>query len=456
MKHKALFKNKVFSPFSKVRKSKLYTSAMQICTILQKNKFEAYIVGGAIRDLVLRPNILPKDLDIATSASPEDIFRLFKNTQFVGEAFGVCLVTLNNFQFEITTFRKEGKYQNRRKPESISKGTFEEDSNRRDFTINCLYFNPVKRRIIDPHSGLQDIQNKRIHCVGDPEQRLHEDALRILRMARFSANLHFSISNKSLQAAQRQAHGIHFLSKERILLEFQKVKLGRFYYFTDSLNHIFNMTEILFAEDKSNQFSLTTLFKNSHFLGKIKIDTPYPFFNFMKSFLFKYELNLKKSLEFNSILEKWPLCNEDRKICSLFLKCIYLKDHLSKNIEVELLDFIFYEQLSQINVITKNISYGVFINLSIFIKDNLLKETLYKMIEISDKEKDLQVSSSEIIKIVEKHHLEKKYISATIKYLQYIHLKKGLIPELNDIIHFKGQFFKDYFAIGSFLELKNK
>ena len=449
MKHKALFKNKDFSPFSNVRKSKLYLAAKQICATLQKNKFEAYVVGGAIRDLVIKPNARLKDLDLATSASPEDIFRLFKNTQFVGEAFGVCLVKLNDMQFEVTTFRKEGKYLDRRRPETISKGSFEEDSNRRDFTINCLYFDPVKNTIIDPHNGLKDIKMKRIHCVGKPEDRLHEDALRILRMARFAANLNFSISNESFSAAKNQADGIHFLSKERILLEFQKVKLGRFYYFTEYLNNIFDLKEILFDNFKSTKISTTSLYKNKHSIGKIKIDTPYPFFNFMKSFLFKYELNLEKSLEFIKILEKWPLCSEDKKICFLFLKCIHLKNNLTSDIEIELLDFIFHEQLSQINIITKNISYGVFINLSVFIKDNLLKETLYKMIESSSKENILNINTNAVVKIVEKHNLDKKYISTIIKYLQYIHLKKGFIPELESILQFKNQFFKDYFEIGS-------
>ncbi len=456
MKHKALFKNKDFSPYSNVRKSKLYLTAKQICAILQKNKFEAYIVGGAIRDLVIKPNALLKDLDLATSANPEDIFRLFKNSKFIGEAFGVCLVKINDLQFEVTTFRKEGKYLDRRKPESILKGTFEEDSNRRDFTINCLYFDPIKNNIIDPHNGLKDIKNKRIHCVGNPENRLHEDALRILRMARFAANLNFSISNENLLAAKKQANGIHFLSKERILLEFQKVKLGRFYYFSEYLNSIIELKEILFDDFNSTQIPTTSLFENKHSLGKIKIDTQYPFFNFMKSFLFKYELDFEKSIDFNKIINKWPLCNDDKKICLLFLKCINLKNNLSNNIEIEILDFIFYEQLSQINIITKNISYGILINLSVFIKDNLLKETLYKMIEFTSKENVLNVDSNSVIKAVEKHHLDKKYISAIIKYLQYIHLKKGFIPELESIIQFKTQFFKDYFEIGSSHDFKSK
>ena len=101
-----------------------------------------------------------------------------------------------------------------------------------------------------------------------------------------------------------------------------------------------------------------------------------------------------------------------------------------------------------IDLITKNISYGIFIQLSIFIKDSLLKETIYKMIEKNLKKENIKINSSEVIKTVEKHHLDKKYISVIIKYIQYIHLKKGFTSDTENIIQFKSQFFKDYFEIG--------
>ena len=144
-------------------------------------------------------------------------------------------------------------------------------------------------------------------------------------------------------------------------------------------------------------------------------------------------------------IENWPLCNEDKKICFLFLKSITLKTNLSENTDIEVLDFIFFEYLSQINVITNNLSYGVLINLSIFIKDSMLKETLYKMIESNSKENNTKINTSEVIKYVEKENLDKKYISSIIKYLQYINLKKGVIPKVQSVIQFKNQFFKEYF-----------
>ena len=448
MKHKALFKNKEFAPFSNVRKSKRYLLAKSICAILQKNNFEAYIVGGAIRDLLIKPNILPKDLDLATSANPSEIFNLFKNTQFVGESFGVCLLKIEDFQFEIATFRKEGKYLDRRKPHSISQGTFEEDSNRRDFTINCLYFDPNKNIIIDVHNGLADIKNKIIRCVGNAEDRLYEDSLRILRMSRFAANLNFKIEKESLEAAIKQNDGIYLLSKERILLEFQKVKIGRFYYFAENLNSILSLKDFIFEKETALNIKKSNLYLNTHFKEKTKIDTPYPFFNFLKSLLFKFELNIKHSFEIIKNLESWPLTNDDKKICILFLNCLHLKETFLETYDIELLDFMFFDHLNSIDLITKNISYGIFIQLSIFIKDSLLKETISKMIEKNLKKENIKINSSEVIKTVEKHHLDKKYISAIIKYIQYIHLKKGFTSDTENIIQFKSQFFKDYFEIG--------
>lgn len=447
MKHKVVFKNKNFSPFSKVRKSKLYVTAKQICSILQKNKFEAYIVGGAIRDLIIKPNILLNDLDIATSATPEDISRLFNNTLFVGESFGVSLVILNGMKFEIATFRKEGKYLDRRKPETISIGNFKDDANRRDFTVNCLYFNPLKNNIIDPHNGIQDIKNKQIRCVGNPENRLHEDALRILRMARFAANLNFSIAEETMLAAKKHSDGINLLSKERILLELKKIKLGKFFQFNKILNNTFNINNFFLDKNKLTKFEKSFLFKNKHLTGKIKIDSQYSFFNFMKHFLFYNELDENHYEIFLSTINDWPLSKDEKRICILFLKCVHLKSILPKNIEIEMLDFIFYELLSQINLITNNVSYEIFITISIFIKDNLLKETIYKMIINTSKNRIFNIDNHFIIQITEKYNLEKKYISAIIRYLHYLYLKKENISNFENIILFKLEFFQEYFKL---------
>lgn len=413
------------------------------------------MVGGAIRDLLIKPNVIPKDLDIATSAMPADIKQLFANSKFVGETFGVSLVQHNDIPFEITTFRKEGEYADRRRPSSISKGTFQEDANRRDFTMNCLYYDPIKNNIIDPHNGAIDIKFKIIKCVGNADVRLHEDSLRIIRMCRFSANLHFEISEESILAGKRQSDGLHLLSKERILLEFQKIKLGRFFYFFESMNKIIDLSLIFFPKylkDSSNP--ATSIIKNSVSLSKIKIDTPYPFFNFLKIFLYEFDVNIKNYDLILQQLDKWPIMTEDKKICLLFLKAIHLKEHIPANSEVEITDFIFFEILATMQQVSDNLTYGIFINLSVFIKDSLLKETLYKMIEFTAQEKYPTINSNEVVKQIKNFNYEKKYISTTIKYLQYIYLKKGVLPKVQSILQFKTHFFSEYYEISSQLNKK--
>jgi hypothetical protein len=447
VKHKVIFKNKKFSPYSSVRKSKIYTTAKQICAILQKNKFDAYIVGGAIRDLYIRPNVVPKDLDIATSANPADVHKIFKSSKFVGEAFGVCLVNFNNLQFEVTSFRKEGKYINKRKPENISKGTFLEDSNRRDFTINSLYYDPIKKLIIDPHNGLNDIKNKVIQCVGNPNDRFHEDVLRILRMIRFAANLNFNISKESLQAAKKEVKEIVHLSKERILLEFQKVKIGRFFFFIENIHNIFEIKNLYYLNNGFNFLVKSNNNENKLSIEKIKIGTQFNFFNFFKTLLFKYEVKKNHKDDFINIIDSWPISVDDKKVCLLFFKCIYIKEFFPEKTDVELIDFIFFEKIYLINEICKNISYGVLTNLSIFIKDSLLSETLYKFINIKSKQKSLFINSSEVVSYIEKNKINKKYIATTLKYMQYIYLKKGYIPKIESALSFKKDFFIEYFII---------
>ena len=455
MKHKALFKNKEFSPYSNVRKSRIFVSAKQICSILHKNGYEAYVVGGAVRDLVIRPNLVPKDLDIATSALPSEIKQLFENIRFVGESFGVCLVQHNDISFEVTTFRKDGEYIDRRRPINVTKGSFQEDANRRDFTINCLYFDPIKNKILDPHNGLHDIRQKIIQCVGDADSRLHEDALRIIRMCRFSANLHFQISDDCVLAGKRKSDGIYLLSKERILLEFKKIKLGRFFFFFENINKILDISLVFFPNYiKDSSDSNKSIIKNTINTSKIKIDTPYPFFNFLKTFLYINDINIKNYELMLQQFDQWPLTSEDKKICSLFLKAIHLKEHIPPQTEIEVTDFIFFEILVNLHNISQCLAYGIFINLSVFIKDPLLKETLYKMIEFSSQNKPPSINSSEVVKQVKTYAYEKKYISAIIKYLQYLYLKKGIMPKIQSILQFKNQFFKEYFEISTLLNKK--
>jgi len=192
----------------------------------QKNKFEAYLVGGCVRDLLMKQK--PKDWDITTNANPGQIQKLFPKS-FCNNEFG----TVNVGGVEITPFRTEEKYTDKRHPDKVEWAeTIEEDLSRRDFTINAIALNK-KGEIIDPYNGQKDLKNKIIKAVGDAEKRFSEDALRMMRAVRFLAQLNFSvqggptsgwkIESKTQKAIGKNASWLKAISKERIRDEFLKI-----------------------------------------------------------------------------------------------------------------------------------------------------------------------------------------------------------------------------------------
>lgn len=173
----------------------------------------AYFVGGCVRDRLL--GIATKDIDIATSARPEEVARLFPDVRFVGASFGVSLVRLGGFSFEVATFRRDGRYLDHRHPESVSYGTIEDDAARRDFTCNALFHDPIEDRTIDLVGGVADLKAGVLRAVGEPGKRFREDALRLLRAIRFATRLGFEIEAKTWGALCDQAPTIQFVSAER-------------------------------------------------------------------------------------------------------------------------------------------------------------------------------------------------------------------------------------------------
>ena len=183
--------------------------------------FEAYAVGGCVRDFLLSRE--PKDWDITTDALPKDIKKIFRRTVDTGIAHGTVTVLLGKEQFEVTTFRIDGKYSDGRHPDKVEfTPNLEEDLKRRDFTINALAYNPEKG-IIDLFGGMEDLKNKTIRAVGVPEERFGEDALRILRAFRFSAQLEFNIEEDTRKAASDLADTLKKISAERIRDELTKL-----------------------------------------------------------------------------------------------------------------------------------------------------------------------------------------------------------------------------------------
>ena len=189
-----------------------------------KNNFEAFMVGGCVRDILL--GNLPKDYDITTSAKPEITISLFDKTIPTGLKHGTVTVLINNEPYEVTTYRTEGKYIDNRRPSSVDFVTdIKEDLSRRDFTINSLAYNQ-KVGLIDYFNGTDDIKNKIIRCVGNADKRFKEDALRMLRAVRFSCQLNFDIEENTYTAIKNNYKLIKNISSERIRDELCKILIS--------------------------------------------------------------------------------------------------------------------------------------------------------------------------------------------------------------------------------------
>jgi len=191
---------------------------------LNENSHEAYIVGGCVRDALL--NKEPNDWDVTTSATPEEIKSIFKDTNRIcniGEKHGTIGVVINRETYEITTYRIDGTYSDNRKPDEVEFTTsLKEDLKRRDFTINAMAYNN-KDGLIDLFGGKDDLNNKLIRCVGNPQKRFTEDALRIMRMIRFAAQLDFRIDTDTAETAANCSNNLSLISKERIRDELIKI-----------------------------------------------------------------------------------------------------------------------------------------------------------------------------------------------------------------------------------------
>lgn len=189
-----------------------------------KNNFEAFMVGGCVRDSIL--NNIPKDYDITTSAKPDDTLSLFEKTIPTGIKHGTITILINNNPYEATTYRTEGDYLDNRRPSAVSFVTdIKEDLSRRDFTINALAYNNSVG-LIDYFNGLSDIKDKIIRCVGEADKRFKEDALRMLRAIRFSCQLNFDIEKETYNAIINNHKLISNISFERIRDELCKILIS--------------------------------------------------------------------------------------------------------------------------------------------------------------------------------------------------------------------------------------
>ena len=210
-------------------------NAIKVTKTLQDAGYLAYIVGGAVRDLLL--GITPKDFDVATNATPDQVHQLFKRSRIIGKRFQIVHVTFYGSSsttqrqeiIEVSTFRalleESGEHiaQSGRILRDNVWGSQAEDAARRDFTINAMYYDPASERVLDYHHGMADIKNKLLRMIGDPTQRYREDPVRMLRVVRFAAKTQFEIEPKSLEPIASLAHLIHDVPSARLFDEMLKL-----------------------------------------------------------------------------------------------------------------------------------------------------------------------------------------------------------------------------------------
>jgi poly(A) polymerase len=199
----------------------------KVCEVLHSHGYEAHVVGGAVRDLLL--GLRPKDFDVATNAYPEEVHKVFRRSRLIGKRFKLVHVMFGEETVEVSTFRartsSETDEHGRVLRDNIY-GTREDDAIRRDFTINALYYDPASETLLDYHNGLRDLQRKSVRIIGDARARYREDPLRMLRAVRFAAKAGFSIDERTRKPIRELAHLLENVPPSRVYEEMQKLLLS--------------------------------------------------------------------------------------------------------------------------------------------------------------------------------------------------------------------------------------
>lgn len=228
---------RIAPPQHGIQAHQISPAALEVIAQLHKAGFEAYIVGGGVRDILL--GLHPKDFDVATNAHPEEVQKLFRRCMLIGRRFRLAHVHLRNQVIEVATFRgsslKPQETHEHSKQEHHTHadtgmvlrdniyGTFAEDAIRRDFSVNALYYNPQTQEVIDFTNGFADLQNRCLRIIGDPAQRYREDPVRMLRAIRFISKLHFNLHQESAELIPQLAHLLTNIPAARLFEEFNKL-----------------------------------------------------------------------------------------------------------------------------------------------------------------------------------------------------------------------------------------
>lgn len=212
-----------------ISRKQISNAAIEVCSVLQKRGFAAFVVGGAIRDLLL--GATPKDFDVVTNATPFQVLDSFKNAFLIGRRFQIVHVKIDGELIEVSTFRS--KQENQTAYDEYGKvisdnifGSQSEDASRRDFTINSFYYNPITQELLDYHNGIQDMSKKVLRIIGDPEIRYREDPVRMIRAIRLAAKLQLNIDENSLKSFQQLGELLHHVNKSRLSDEMVKILIS--------------------------------------------------------------------------------------------------------------------------------------------------------------------------------------------------------------------------------------
>lgn len=287
-----------------------FKGAIDILKIFNKNGYEAYFVGGCVRDYLLGEEF--SDIDITTNALPEEVKKIFRKSIDTGIQHGTVTILVNGEGYEVTTFRTEDEYINHRSPEKVEfVSNLREDLDRRDFTINAMALDS-NGILFDYHNGEKDLSSGVIRTVNNPNDRFYEDALRMLRAFRFSSKLGFEIEYDTLEAIKRNAELIKFVSIERIVNEFRKLLSGK-----GNLRSL----ELLLDSKLNNYIP---------FLEEIEIIQDFSKYSFCQSL---YILSKINDISFD-ILKELKLSNKEIKLIKEYDK---IKEDFINNVPLELI-----------------------------------------------------------------------------------------------------------------------
>ncbi|SHG94492.1 CCA tRNA nucleotidyltransferase [Tepidibacter thalassicus] len=398
-----------------------------ILSILNSNNYEGYIVGGCVRDSLLKRE--PKDWDIATNAKPEEIINLFKKNYKVlptGLKHGTVTVIINNKNYEITTYRIDGEYFNNRKPNSVEFiDNIKEDLKRRDFTINAMAYNDHVG-LYDPFYGIKDLKSKKIKCVGNSGERFEEDALRILRGVRFATQLNFDIDNETASAMKLKRNLLSNISKERIRDELCKILLSKKPSIGLKILKDFKLLDFIILEYKyccEEEFNyILSIIDNTPNNLIVRLAA---LLYGIEKFICKYEL--KNENVGKNILKRLKFNNKIIKLVSVLVKedineSIIAKDKIIKKlinrVGKENIDNLFYLQIA-------NRKASLYDDIGDILK---LKEKVYKI--LNEKHpltvKELDINGNDLIRVGYK---KGKQIGKMLNYLLDLVLEN---PEINE------------------------